>query len=914
MAQYEILKQAVANVIKTNGNNEITGTLLQSTLITIINLLGAHYQYVAIANPQTDPGTPDQNVFYVAFQPGTYSNFGGIVVGDNEVAFLKYNGAWIKDTTGAATASSVSTLLSTIDELESIVDAQNAQIDGFIETVTNQLNNFQPIIINGDVVNAPDQEDITTDQNDLLKFANRGTLNGLGYFILRRDKTFAQQVTLANTIYEIRYDFALSANFTMPDGCELRFNGGSIDGDNHTLTMTRTLISGNGKFVDCNFAGTILNDSVRISWFTNGMSNTTDYSVDHAPILISAMKLTSCKLRQGWLDLERIPLCIKQTVVISNPFGNIGMKNGLFYFVSSSDRQAMFDYQQTAQYQGNYSPIVDTTFYDVGDHYDTCVIKKTNWSDTSFSYWRDINASGFTGHFFVTNSYIQEVTFENITLDGFGMFSTNSDGLYSGSAGSGNIINFLNCNINSGSSTSKTTIEALYDLSNCIEVTIHNAVSQGRIGGSNIYPIVVRNSSTMSTNRTNIVLDGFWLEFVDGHVLKSVYVYASSCKIVAKRNSVGGLKTYQSNVTFDFQVEGGIYGYSIWENFDIDDASNVTINIDAALYGNLISNNAQSSFLKLVDSGAVRVVKNSTPPYGSGTAQTGVSINIFAVDTLDLMKKYIETKITGPNVASKPYRNFLSSENGLPVLNISHESGTTTYYEFAFLGNIQNLLHGGIGNRVALSFMTEIIYRATVLVDVTSENLSTVICKGRGFINVGGGEYLDFITPTVGMAAGTTTGWIRKVFTGEYTAYALSNGAYMALRNCKLEIAMFKMSRRNVKFDDEIFVDGNGVLKAINPANQVFKMPISAANDTLATMTNIVTNCENIVVTPKNIYRYMNGAVREMMDERRKSGTTAQRPTLAAGDAGFVYYDTTLTKAIIWNGSAWVNMDGTALS
>lgn len=46
------------------------------------------------------------------------------------------------------------------------------------------------------------------------------------------------------------------------------------------------------------------------------------------------------------------------------------------------------------------------------------------------------------------------------------------------------------------------------------------------------------------------------------------------------------------------------------------------------------------------------------------------------------------------------------------------------------------------------------------------------------------------------------------------------------------------------------------------------------------------------------------------------SGTTGERPTssLAVTDVGFTYFDTTLGKMIVWNGTAWVNMDGTALS
>ena len=44
------------------------------------------------------------------------------------------------------------------------------------------------------------------------------------------------------------------------------------------------------------------------------------------------------------------------------------------------------------------------------------------------------------------------------------------------------------------------------------------------------------------------------------------------------------------------------------------------------------------------------------------------------------------------------------------------------------------------------------------------------------------------------------------------------------------------------------------------------------------------------------------------------SGTTAGRPTASAVGAGFTYFDTDLGKMIVSNGTAWVNMDGTALS
>ena len=113
MANYSILKAAIAQVIKTNGNNEITGNLLQQQLFSMVNTLGTGYQCmgVAVLTPTpTNPGTPDANVFYIASEPGTYANFGNIVINDGEVCLLTYNGTWSKRVTGAATASQLNQL------------------------------------------------------------------------------------------------------------------------------------------------------------------------------------------------------------------------------------------------------------------------------------------------------------------------------------------------------------------------------------------------------------------------------------------------------------------------------------------------------------------------------------------------------------------------------------------------------------------------------------------------------------------------------------------------------------------------------------------------------------------------------------------------------------------------------------
>lgn len=64
----------------------------------LITSLKAEFSYKGIAQPTTNPGTPDGSVFYFANQDGTYTNFNGIKLSLGESAILKYNnGTWEKE-------------------------------------------------------------------------------------------------------------------------------------------------------------------------------------------------------------------------------------------------------------------------------------------------------------------------------------------------------------------------------------------------------------------------------------------------------------------------------------------------------------------------------------------------------------------------------------------------------------------------------------------------------------------------------------------------------------------------------------------------------------------------------------------------------------------------------------------------
>lgn len=79
MANYTQLIKTINDNIKANGNQEITGPVLNAVLQAIVSGLSEGALFVGIANTTTNPPAYDGDVFYIALEPGTYSNFGVIV-------------------------------------------------------------------------------------------------------------------------------------------------------------------------------------------------------------------------------------------------------------------------------------------------------------------------------------------------------------------------------------------------------------------------------------------------------------------------------------------------------------------------------------------------------------------------------------------------------------------------------------------------------------------------------------------------------------------------------------------------------------------------------------------------------------------------------------------------------------------
>lgn len=86
-----------------------------------------------------------------------------------------------------------------------------------------------------------------------------------------------------------------------------------------------------------------------------------------------------------------------------------------------------------------------------------------------------------------------------------------------------------------------------------------------------------------------------------------------------------------------------------------------------------------------------------------------------------------------------------------------------------------------------------------------------------------------------------------------------------------------------------------------------------SVTDSLYTLYIEVTVAEKMTTDIRITSHFEFSSVRYVLNTPKYWGLTTVRPTLDASMAGFRYRDVNLTKWIKWNGTAWVNLDGTTL-
>lgn len=138
MANYQLLKADIDEKVYQNGHQEITGENLNFVLNQMVTTLGAGYQFAGVATTATNPGTPDAKVFYIANGKGTYTNFGGLEVTEDDVVVLYYDTEWHKVATGIASQAKLTELDQKVEKLDiETINATYTTNEGYINFLGN---------------------------------------------------------------------------------------------------------------------------------------------------------------------------------------------------------------------------------------------------------------------------------------------------------------------------------------------------------------------------------------------------------------------------------------------------------------------------------------------------------------------------------------------------------------------------------------------------------------------------------------------------------------------------------------------------------------------------------------------------------------------------------------------------------
>lgn len=173
----ELLAQIDAN-IRRNGAQEITGPILNAVLRLMVTELGSGSVLMGVADAETQPGTPDGNVAYIA-APGTYPNFGdGMTVPPNSIGlFAIRDGAWTLRTVqavqvdgelsdGSTNPVQNKAVKSAIDGVEKKVTEGDTAIDGRLDTIEGKIDSLSEMV---DAI-ADDMDGLVLLNRDLGKY------------------------------------------------------------------------------------------------------------------------------------------------------------------------------------------------------------------------------------------------------------------------------------------------------------------------------------------------------------------------------------------------------------------------------------------------------------------------------------------------------------------------------------------------------------------------------------------------------------------------------------------------------------------------------------------------------------------------------------------------------------------------
>ena len=220
MANFSNLIAAIKSVIRQNGTNDITGQLMQDTLTTIVGTIGRYATFAGVAVPSTNPNNPDQTVFYLATQQGTYVNFGGLTItGTRICAIHNISGTWALEVIITLTDGTAIEIDPVLDQ-NSLNPVENRAVYAECQAIRNLIASISPqTVIKTSVLAASTAYAITGETYvgktiinvqctitgvDAIVITSGKQTGTAGSGVLRLYGTKWQSNTVAETIYELQ--------------------------------------------------------------------------------------------------------------------------------------------------------------------------------------------------------------------------------------------------------------------------------------------------------------------------------------------------------------------------------------------------------------------------------------------------------------------------------------------------------------------------------------------------------------------------------------------------------------------------------------------------------------------------------------------------------------------------------------
>lgn len=790
------------------------------------------------------------------------------------------------------------------------------------------------------VTNYPDDEDITSVDN-MLKFKDREAdstkFQSKGYVILRKNlhlvngviKNILTQdmINKPNYIYEIRYDFDLNEEtINIPENCTLKFKGGSL---NNGILSNSLYISCDKNAIcfldELHFNNAIFkNREIYANWFG-------DLSYENDSAIIIQRCINACNNTND-IILPTHSMSIYSSIIIDK---NIRIKG-------------VYEAKRDIYY----------TYFDV---------KTSNISVFIISHGCEIDNVNISSNTQLERQWIGFTLKQGtgITLRNTSVVRANI-AYYLGETPDNGYLNAteLNCisatYCNKGVYIEKSEFPAVWKNATKIipsQISFCDICSQIDMGNSiDIYggaceigaspdtlPFQKNKIGILVQNRAVVNLfGGLWLESFDIPILTKDTAIVNVCGDLAqlsngisKDNSIIKYNTLQSRrCIFDDEVSGNLLSVDDNLVFDLnaDDmkfSASYTLKAEENKYLATCrdsSLNGQLMFLKRLD--GINYF-DSTYGFAKPTNEIKSEQCTIIIDGLYLYKENSMSSILFDNHFGLGLGGYSKTDKNLCVSACAIYDYNKTYYNIGYRGI----------NREEDDIKNTYKHITLAITFDLKKKIATLI-KLDDFVandNVTLKNWKDDYIPTLNSITSfnTSTFLFRRIIMfkqcmNTYQLKYIKNKYLNNKVNRYDEIMALSDKFRNVRYtsnyDTYNFIskfnfDTNRLeISGLIKTSKYFQLGVAFSS--FANLTNeYKLNLNGLCVIQIN-YQNRNSLITydddnneiiyELNQQLNKTGTTEDRPKRPS--IGFIYKDTTLNKLIVWDGYAWVNLDGTELA